>query len=172
MVVRGLEKYGYTDLARQIAIEHLTLVGQVYQKTGTIWENYSPDAVGQGNPAGKDFVGWSGLAPILFLMEYAIGIQPDAAKNELIWTLRSDMRCGCERYRFNGHVASLIAEPGPDGPSRPRITVESDGAFTLRLIRGINQKTYRITAGEQTFTFPQYTEHRNSLRAVGEFTLQ
>lgn len=155
MVIRGLEKYGYNDLARQIAIEHLTLVGRVYEKTGTIWENYSPDAVQQGNPSREDFVGWSGLAPILYLMEYAIGLQPDAPKNELVWNLRSDLRCGCERYRFNGRIVSLVAEPGPDGPSYPRITVDSDGAFTLRIIRGLNQKTYKISAGRQTFTFPQ-----------------
>ena len=149
MVIRGLEKYGYTDLARQIAVEHLTLVGQVYQKTGTIWENYAPDSGQQGIPAGKDFVGWSGIGPILYLLEYGVGLKPDAPANELTWDLRSDMRSGCDRYRFNGHVVSLLADPGPDGPSKPRITVDSDGAFTLRVIRGAKQNTHQIRKGTQ-----------------------
>ncbi len=154
MVIRGLERYGYTDLARQIAIEHLTLVGRVYRRTGTIWENYAPDSIRQGSPARDNFVGWSGVGPILFLIEYAIGLQPDAPRNEIVWNLRSDARCGCERYRFNGRVVSLLAEPGPDGPSKPRISVESDGALTLRIVRGVREKTYRIKPGKQTFTFP------------------
>lgn len=152
MVIRGLEKYGYDDLARKIALEHLSIVGRVYERTGTVWENYSPDEIRQGNPAREDFVGWSGLGPILFLVEYAIGLKPDAPANTLVWDLRSDVRTGCERYRFSGHTVSLVAEPGPDGPGRPRISVESDGAFTLRVIRGTRQETHSIRAGKQAFT--------------------
>src|SRR5208337_822368 len=58
MVIRGLENSGYDDLAREIALKHLDLVARVYEKTGTIWENYSPDAIQQGMPAKADFVGW------------------------------------------------------------------------------------------------------------------
>ncbi len=151
MVIRGLEKYGFNDLARQIAMEHLGLAGEVFRKTGTVWENYAPDSLEQGKPAGGDFVGWSGLAPILYLMEYAVGLKPDAPKNELLWDLRSDLRVGCERYRFNGHVVSLIAEPGS---TKPRISVESDGAFSLRVVRGAKQKTYAVKPGKQILAFP------------------
>ena len=40
MVIRGLENFGYADLAREIAFEHLDRVASVFEKTGTIWENY------------------------------------------------------------------------------------------------------------------------------------
>jgi hypothetical protein len=30
----------------------------------------------------------------------------------LIWELTSTKRCGCERFRFNGHTAALVARGG------------------------------------------------------------
>jgi len=150
MVIRGLSAYGYHDLARQLAIEHLNLVADVYQKTGTIWENYAPDEPTHGRLSKPDFVGWSGIGPILYLIEYAIGLRPDAAHNQLFWELRSGGRRGCERFRFNGHVVSLIAKP--DDTNRLHISVESDGEFSLKVQRGRTSKTFRIKKGQQELT--------------------
>ncbi len=151
MVIRGLENYGYNDLAREIALNHLDLVAQVYKKTGTIWENYSPDAVQQGSPAQMNFVGWSGLGPIMYLLEYAIGLCPDVPHNELIWRLQPGGRRGCEHFRFNGHVASLIANPGPKGSKKVRISVQSDGAFKLRVRYGSLERIFPVVKGSQDF---------------------
>ncbi len=151
MVIRGLENYGYYDLAREIALNHLNLVARVYKKTGTIWENYSPDAVQQGNPAEMNFVGWSGIGPIMYLLEYAIGLSPDAPHNELIWLLQPGGRHGCERFRFNGHIVSLIADPVSKKSKNFRILVQSDGAFGLRVkFQGVEQ-TFPIEEGSQEF---------------------
>ena len=159
MVIRGLEAYGHGDLARRVAVQHLDLVAEVYRKTGTIWENYSPEKPEPGNPALKDFVGWSGLGPILFLLEYGIGLQPNAARNELTWNLSSAsplrVRRGCARFRFNGHVTSLLAEPDPDDARRIRISVDSDGAYDLKLVRGSGEKTFPVRTGRQAFAISQ-----------------
>ncbi len=151
MVMRGLENYGEDALARDIALQHLDRVAQVFEQTGTIWENYAPETIAPGKPAKKDFVGWSGLGPILFLLEYGIGLKADAPKNELVWRLAPGARVGCERFRFNGHVASLVAEPDPGNVKQLRLSVKSDGAFTLRVIRGGRSKTFRVSNGEQVF---------------------
>ena len=137
MVIRGLEGYGYNNLARSIAIRHLRIVAEVFAKTGTIWENYAPDAKEPGRHAdsalvAKDFVGWSGIAPILYFLEYGIGLKPNAVRNELAWSIESVARVGCERYRFNGHVVSLLARPAAKGGTLD-ITVESDGDFSLSI---------------------------------------
>ena len=50
-------------LARDIALKDLDLTWQVFQKTGTVWENYAPDAIAPGKPAKPDLVGWTGLGP-------------------------------------------------------------------------------------------------------------
>ena len=63
MILRGLGRAGYNDLAHEISREDLDNVVRVYKDTGTLWENYAPERAAQGNRAKDDFVGWSGLAP-------------------------------------------------------------------------------------------------------------
>jgi hypothetical protein len=152
MVIRGLEAYGYTEQARRIALNHLDLIAKVYGSTGTIWENYSPEAPAPGEPAQKDFVGWSGIGPILYLLEYGIGLKPDAAQNELTWNLRGKGRQGCDRYRFNGHVLSLVADTQTRAASRRRISVESDGQFTLRIVVNGRSTRLQVRRGYQEFS--------------------
>jgi hypothetical protein len=151
MIIQGLGKYGYSDLARKVALNHLDLVAHVYEKTGTIWENYSPDHAQQGNLAKSDFVGWSGIGPIMYLLEYAIGLRPDAAHNRLVWQIEPGGRRGCERFRFNGHVVSLITAPATNGSKGEVMHVESDSPFELQAhFRGA-QKTFMVKAGKQEF---------------------
>lgn len=151
MVVRGLERCGQDDLARELALEHLQRVAEVFQATGTVWENYAPDAVVPGKPAGPDFVGWTGIVPILYFLEYGIGLKPDAPNNRLTWRLASDKRCGCERFRFGGHTVSLIAIPPDASTQATRVTVRSDGAFDLRIERDSRQWDFRIDEGTKEF---------------------
>jgi predicted esterase/tetratricopeptide (TPR) repeat protein len=150
MVIRGLENYGKNDLARQIALEHLRQVGEVFQQTGTVWENYAPDAAKQGSPAKGDYVGWTGIVPILYFIEYGIGLKPDALDNRLTWDIRSPQRSGCERFRFNGHTVSLVAEPRAAG--KIELSVRSDGEFCLRAVRGGKAQDYAVKPGENHFT--------------------
>lgn len=150
MVIRGLERYGRHALARQIAMENLRIVGEVYQATGTFWENYAPDAAAPGKPAKPDFVGWTGIFPILYFLEYAIGLKPDAPNNRLTWTLHSTRRLGCERFRFNGHTTTLVAEPEA-GSERLHLNVESDGAYRLRVERGDKAWELAVQQGKNAF---------------------
>lgn len=151
MIIRGLENYGYHDIARKIALNYLNLVANVFKKTGTIWENYAPDEVQQGQPAQPDFVGWSGLGPIHYMFEYNLGLKPDAPHNELVWHLEARGHIGCERYRFNGHIVSLRANQSSSG--KVQIHIHSDGSFILRLRYYGSEKTLSIRAGDQRFEF-------------------
>ena len=151
MVIRGLEKYGYAEQARNIALKDLDVVWQVFEKTGTVWENYAPDFVAPGKRHGgklvvRDLVGWTGLQPILFLLEYGVGLKPDAPANTLTWDIRSDKRVGCERYRFGGHVVDLLATPAAGGWT---LSVKSDGAFRLVVKTGGKEQAFDIRQGEQ-----------------------
>ncbi len=154
MVIRGLENYGYHAIARAIARNHLECILRVFERTGTVWENYAPDAIEPGAPAMKDFVGWSGIGPIMYLLEYAIGLVPNAPRNELVWNLGPGGRRGCERFRFAGKVVSLTAAPMPADDPRMRITVTADGPFTLRVEREGRAHAFEIRAGRQELTVP------------------
>jgi glycogen debranching enzyme len=150
MVVRGLEKYGFGRQARAIALKDLDVTWQVFAKTGTLWENYAPDAAEPGNQAKSDFVGWSGVGPILFLLEAAIGLKPDAPADTLTWDIRASKRLGCERYRFNGHIVDLDAAPGEGKPGWA-LTVRSDGPFTLKVVTPAASRTMEVKKGDNRF---------------------
>jgi hypothetical protein len=158
MVIRGLQRYGYDALAREIAMKHVHAVAEICATTGTIWENYAPDSVAPGRhvdgaPVVRDMVGWSGIGPILYFLEFGVGLKPDAASNTLRWEIRSPMRSGCERFRFNGHVISLVAAPLP-GEKRTRITVNTDGPFTLVVVRDGITRTESIPKGKSGLEIP------------------
>jgi len=149
MVIRGLEKYGYDSLAYVIAMNHLENVTGIFVQTGTIWENYAADSLVQGNQAKNDFVGWSGIAPIMYFIEYAIGLKPDAGNNTLVWNIHSTQRCGMENFRFNSHLTSLTAEPSGN---HLKIKVISDGSYHLVVNYHGTTKTTRIHTGENIVT--------------------
>lgn len=111
MVIYGLIKYGYNNLANEIAMNHLDNVIKVFKNTGSIWENYPPDFISSGNADKKDFVGWSGLAPILYLIQFKIGLEADALTEEVIWTINNETESsGCENYWFFGKTANFYAD--------------------------------------------------------------
>jgi hypothetical protein len=151
MVIRGLERYGKHDLAREIALEHLRTVGDVFKTTGTVWENYAPDAAKPGKPAKGDFVGWTGIVPILYFLEYGVGLRADAPNNRLTWKLTSRKRCGCERFRFNGHTVTLVAQRQNDLSGLVDVAVESDGQFQLWVEIGGKNWKLNVKAGKNHF---------------------
>jgi glycogen debranching enzyme len=151
MIIEGLEQYGYPDLARRIALNHLELAANVYEKTGTIWENYSPDRVQPGKPAKGDFVGWSGIGPIMYFLEYAIGLRADASHNRLVWRIEPGGRRGCERFRFNGHLVSVTAQPAAAGSKQVAIRIQSDSPFELQTSFQGASRTFAVKAGEHEF---------------------
>lgn len=147
MVIRGLDYCGRHEKARAIALNDLEVTGRVFAQTGTLWENYAPDGDAPGEPAKGDFVGWTGITPILHLLEYVVGLKPDATANRLAWDIRGEAEIGCERYRFNGHEVSLKAKPVRDGVE---LSIMSDGEFMLSLRRGDARADVAIKPGGQT----------------------
>jgi glycogen debranching enzyme len=147
MVVRGLENNGQRDLAEQIALEHLRVITRIFKDTGTVWENYAPDTAKPGTPAKPDLVGWSGLGPILYLIEYGIGVRVDAPSNTIAWNIRSSERVGIERLRFGGTTVSLTCA-APDAQHRRTVRVRSDAPFHLKLTCQGIARTLDVPAGE------------------------
>ena len=70
MVIKGLSASGQKDLAQELAEITYFRVGEVFEATGTFWENYAPDLISYGMPAKRDFCGWTGLVPIALYKEY------------------------------------------------------------------------------------------------------
>jgi hypothetical protein len=148
MVLAGLENYGYTGLAREIALNHLQNVVTVFRETSTVWENYAPQRVARGKPAKGDFVGWTGIGPIALFIEYAIGIRADALANKIAWDIHSPGRVGVENFWFGGKTVSLVCEKADPTGSR-MVTVKSNGNFDLTVVHQGRTKRVRVLANEQ-----------------------
>jgi len=70
MVIRGLARAGFADLARLLAWRTYQAVATVYVDTSTFWENYAPDAAQPGSQSRPDFCGWTALVPIALWREF------------------------------------------------------------------------------------------------------
>ena len=137
MVIKGLSRQGYRDLAYKIAKRHYESVLEVYRRTGTFYEYYAPEEIEPGFMARDHFVGWGGLAPIALLIEYLIGIEADYPEETITWDIRQLEAHGIDRYPFGpeGSIELHCARRSTPG-ERPRVTVHSNVPFTLILTYG------------------------------------
>jgi len=135
MVLRGLTNIGRDSLAHAIGMNHLLNVVEVFNKTGTFFENYAPEKA-QGNNR-DNFIGWTGLAPIAVLFEYGFGIQADVPHNRLVWRVDLTDEFGVRQYPFgvNGLI-NLHCKARKSKKDKPVVTVVSNTNFTLSVIWG------------------------------------
>ncbi|MBQ4324919.1 MAG: glycoside hydrolase [Clostridia bacterium] len=134
MVLRGLGRVGYGELAYEIGCNTLDNVVKVFLSTGTLWENYSSEHEKPGDPARPDFVGWTGLIPIAVLIEYVLGIGADADAHEIVWNVRRTERHGIERYPFEEGEVDLVCEARAARDEEPVISVHSKKPVRVRVI--------------------------------------
>ncbi|MBO5195608.1 MAG: hypothetical protein J6C03_00760 [Clostridia bacterium] len=123
-------------------MDYLYTVVEVFKETNTVFENYAPEFVNDGKPskgeiAMKDFVGWTGLAPISILFEYIFGIKPDAGKKKITWDVTLLEKHGVEQYPFgvDGEM-TLMCQARNSANEKPVITFESNIPVTLEVIWG------------------------------------
>lgn len=162
MVIKGLEQYGresdnptdysFNEFATAAAEKYLDGLYAVYKKTGTLWENYSPDLMMRGNPSQKDFVGWTGCGPIELLIENVIGLHPDGAGNRLTWNITRIDRHGIEQLKFGKVTATLICQKRESTGKPAEIHVVSNIPFELIIHRdGTEQQVFHVEQGSQKF---------------------
>jgi glycogen debranching enzyme len=145
MVLKGLEKNGYEDLAYDIGRNCLENVISVFEKDKTLYENYAPESASCGNPAKKDFVGWSGLFPINILFEYVFGIRPFARENKIIWNVHLTDKHGIMNYPLNDLTVDLICEERANADDEPTVTVLCDKPIEIEIRYGNKSKTVRAS---------------------------
>lgn len=134
MVLRGLTRHGQDSLAHQIGLNHHANVTAVFEKTGTLFENYRPEGAGPGTPSLPDMVGWGGLGPIAVFFEYVIGLRPETDKNRLVWDVRLLEAHGIKRYPFGpAGLLDLSCASRASQEEKPRVTAHSNLPVELLL---------------------------------------
>ena len=152
MVMTGLKQKGFDKEAREIALNHYDQVFQVYKKTNTFFEYYAPESTEPGFMARKDFIGWTGLAPIAELIEFIIGIRGDYTNKKIVWDMNLTEANGIERYPFGPEgLITLKANGRRSAADKPKIEVESNVDFQLVVRYGDKEETFQVVAGKNNF---------------------
>jgi hypothetical protein len=154
MVLRGLTRCSANDLAHAIAREHLDQVAAVFASTGTLWENYAPEYTQPGKPAGRDFVGWTGVSAIAIPLEYGIGVRPSDDSAILSWDIRLTERHGVLRYPFGAaQTVDLVCEARTNTDIAPTFSVRTDAPLMLDVQWGARTQRFALETGEHRLRF-------------------
>jgi hypothetical protein len=147
MIMRGLTRCSYDGLAHEIALNHHQNVVDVFEDTGTLFENYAPESAARGSSSRKDFVGWGGLGPIAVLFEYVFGIRADVPNNRLVWDVRLLEAHGIDRYPFGADgTLNLQCAERQSTNERPQVTIKSNVTFELELRWNGGVEIAKVTA--------------------------
>ncbi len=151
MVVKGLQDYGYEDLATQVTTVYLDNMSKVLDQTGTLFEHYAPEMpMGLGV---KDFVGWSGDGPISLLIENVLGIRASAANGRIAWRPRLAGENGLKNLTVGTAHVSLIASPIPGG--KRVLMMTTDEPIDVVVDTGVGRaKTFHLKPGTISETLP------------------
>lgn len=149
MVLKGLEKNGYYDLAYDIARNCLENVIAVYRTDETLYENYAPEYAGKGNKSKKNFVGWSGLFPISILYEYVFGIHPYAREERIVWDVRLLEEHGVKNYPLNEYSVDLICAERASEDEEPTVTAICEKPIGIEIRYGNKTKIIYAVPREQ-----------------------
>ncbi len=151
MVTTGLMDKGYHKMALDIARNHYDNVFKVYEKTGTFWEYYAPEGAEPGFMARKDFVGWTGLAPISNLIEFIFGIRANAPENHITLDVTLLDAYGIDRYPFGekGNISFKVAKR-TSVTDQPHVTIDSNVPFKLTLMWEGKTLEKEIKAGKNS----------------------
>jgi glycogen debranching enzyme len=152
MVIKGLQKNDYHDLAFDIAKRHHEHVLEVYKETDTFWEYYAPESANPGLLARPDFVGWTGLPPISVLIEVLFGINSDFGKKTVDWKINLLEEHGIERYPIgeNGELSfKCLARNSTN--QQPKIEINSNLPLKLKLSWKGGEKELDLVAGLNKF---------------------
>jgi hypothetical protein len=141
MVLMGLDRVGYSDLAYEIAVNHVENVTKVFNATSQVYENYAPEAPLPGDPAKAGYVGWAGLGPISVLFEYVFGIRIDAPRAYVEWNVRRTERHGVLRLPVGNIAVDLICEARENENSEPTVKVLSNAPVTVKIKWKSGEKT-------------------------------
>lgn len=148
MILLGLEQNGEHELAREIALNDLTATNEVFRTTGTIWENYPADEISKGHSDHPEMVGWSGMAPIRYLIEYAVGLS--VHEGVLCWDLRDEFleggKVGCKNYWF--HDTTVDVQARREGQNTIAVLL-SDRACKVKIHYHGADTAVELAAGEQ-----------------------
>ena len=157
MVIKGLEKYGQYEFARECAIRHLyfvleTLMPNDDKTVGDLYEAYLPNKEGKANMKGSSelarprYVLTVGLSTIALMIENVIGLAISLPRKTVDWIIPNLEIMGIENLSLKRNLITILSNKSTRGWE---IQMESEKLyyFTINIL-GQKKKTLPIPSGK------------------------
>jgi neutral trehalase len=156
MIIKGLEKYGKFELARECSIKHLYFVLEGLHTEegmkGTLWEAYSPVQEGAaawpGNPhfPRQLFLPYAAISTIALMIENVIGLYISLPRKTVDWIIPSLEIMGIEDLALKRNMISILSNKSGRGWE---IRLESEKLYYLTVnVIDSKKKTLPIPSGK------------------------
>ena len=159
MIIKGLEKYGKYELARESSIKHIYYIldtlhpeAKANREKGNLWEAYRPTsdgpAVWEGRP---DFnrphdMAQSGLSSITLMIENVVGLYISLPRKTVDWIVPTLELMGIENLSLKRNFITILSNKSGRG-WEIRLESEKLYYFTINIL-GKKKKTLPIPSGK------------------------
>ncbi len=156
MVVKGLEKYGKYEFARECAIRHLYYILDTLhpegKEKGKVWEAYQPRRDGAAQwPGKKDwpregYLPYVGLATVALMIENIIGLYVSLPRKTVDWIVPTLEIMGIENLSLKRNMITILSNKSGRGWE---IRLESEKLYYFTIdVLGKKRKTLPIPSGK------------------------
>jgi len=157
MVIKGLEKFGAYELARETAIRHLYYMLDTLHpegtKRGSVWEAYKPSRDGPAEwPDHPEFpiqlhLHWVGLSTVALMIENVIGLYISLPKKTVDWKVPTIEAMGIENLSLKRNMVTILSNKTNRG-WEIRLESEKLYYFTIDILSLKKKKTLPIPSGK------------------------
>ncbi|MBA7663503.1 hypothetical protein ES703_71548 [subsurface metagenome] len=156
VIIKGLEKYGKFEFARECSIKHLYFILEELHpeenRTGTLWEAYAPQQEGSAVWSEKPefprslFLPYAALSTIALMIENVIGLYISLTRKTVDWMIPTLEIMGIENLGLKRNMISILSNKSGRGWE---IRLESEKLYYLTItILDSKKKTLPIPSGK------------------------
>jgi neutral trehalase len=156
VIIKGLEKYGEYEFARECSIKHLYYVLEGLHtdngNQGSLWEAYAPAKEGHAAWPGHSqfprpmFLPYAALSTVALMIENVIGLYISLSRKTVDWIIPNLEVMGIEDLALKRNMISILSNKSGRGWE---IRLESEKLYYLTInILGTKKKTLPIPSGK------------------------
>lgn len=158
MIIKGLEKYKYYEMAREFAIRHLYFILEVLNDEESskpdFYEAYSPTeaAPATADESGfprRNFLPYVCLSTIALMIENVVGFYISLPKKTVEWIMPSLEETGIENMLLKRNKVTIFSNrSGRVGAWEIRLESDKLYYFTINILNSKKKKTLPIPSGK------------------------
>jgi neutral trehalase len=154
-IIKGLERYGKIDLAREFALRHLFAMHDVLvpdKGMGDLWDAYAPEHEapakwhGKGGFPRKSYLPFAALSTVALVIENVLGLTISLPRKTVDWTLPVLEGMGIDNLTLRRNLVSIQTHNSDRGWE---VRLESEKLYYLAIrVLGRRRKTLPIPSGK------------------------